>query len=60
MSVGSTYMGNPTSNGTRPKVRKLLATGHTPRDIALILGITTQRVYQIMEDLKAASKEQAS
>jgi hypothetical protein len=53
-------MGNPTSNGTRPKVRKLLATGHTPRDIALILGITTQRVYQIMEDLKAASKEQAS
>jgi hypothetical protein len=36
----------------RPKVAKLLSQGHTPREIATQLDITTQRVYQHMAALK--------
>ncbi len=45
-------MKNPT---VRQQIRDLLATGHTPREIARRLDLSTQRVYQIMEDMKRAA-----
>jgi len=42
---------------TRRKVSKLLADGHTPRAIAALMNVTTQRIYTVMDDLKAEAKE---
>jgi hypothetical protein len=41
----------------RRKVSQLLAQGRTPRAIATLMGVTTQRVYKVMADLRAEAKE---
>ena len=45
-------MPKTTDDSTRQKVQQLLATGHTPREIAKELDLTTQAIYLQMEIIK--------
>ncbi len=40
---------------TRDRIRDLLTTGHTPREIAAKLDITTQAVYAHMKKLRGTA-----
>lgn len=40
------------------RVSELLASGHTPREIAALLGLSTQRIYAVMDALKAQAKRE--
>lgn len=41
----------------KDRVRELLAAGLKPRPIALLLGLSTQRIYQIKADLEQSGEE---
>lgn len=45
-------MTNPPISDTRRKVQELTRKGLTPREIAQLLGISTQRVYQQLKNLE--------
>lgn len=51
-------MGQTADGKTRARVSQLLAQGHTPREIAERLHITTQAVYQHMDRLKADARSE--
>jgi hypothetical protein len=48
---------NSTQANTRVRVRQMLDQGFTVRQIALVLNLTTQRIYQIKAELEAAPNE---
>ena len=47
------------TRNTRERVKQLTDAGHTPRDIALLLGISTQRVYQQKKKIEESEAAEA-
>lgn len=52
--------GNTNQAPGRERVRPLIEQGRTPREIAAALGISTQRVYQILRDLRLEDQGEES
>lgn len=48
----------PMTQTAKEQVRKLIQSDLKVRDIALVIGITTQRVYQILDELRREESEQ--
>lgn len=47
-------------DGTKQQVAEMLGRGFTPREIARTLDLSTQRVYQHMETIRAENEKAAS